>query len=131
MEWKFTGDKPVYQQIVERLSGAILTGKYPAGQRIPSVRELAAQARVNPNTMQRALQEMEERRLLITMGTTGRCVTEDQQVLEDLRCRAVDQAIQLCAEQLRILGVSAEQAAQRMLELEKGEQKYGCCITDD
>lgn len=131
MEWKFTGDKPVYHQIIDLLSGAILTGKYLPGQRIPSVRELAAQARVNPNTMQRALQEMEERRLLITMGTTGRCVTEDRQVLEDLRCRAVDQAIQLCAEQLRILGVSAEQAAQRMLELEKGEQKYGCCITDD
>ena len=129
MEWKFTGDKPVYQQIVERLSGAILTGKYPAGQRIPSVRELAAQARVNPNTMQRALQEMEDQKLLITLGTTGRCVTEDQQVLEDLRCRAVDQAIQLCAEQLRILGVSAEQAAQLMLELEKGEKQYECCIT--
>lgn len=122
MEWKFTGDKPVYQQIVERLSCAILAGKYPAGQRIPSVRELAAQARVNPNTMQRALQELEDQQLLITWGTTGRCVTEDQQILEDLRRRTVDQAIRLCTEQLRILGISVEQAAQRMLELEKGEK---------
>lgn len=121
MEWKFTGDKPVYQQIVALVSDAILIGEYPAGQRIPSVRELAAQAKVNPNTMQRALQELEEQQLLVNFGTSGRSVTEDKQVLEELHRTIVDQTLRQYADRLRILGISVQQASQRMLELEKGE----------
>ena len=57
--WKFTGNQPVYLQIMEQIRGAILAGEYPPGGRIPPVRDLAAQAQVNPNTMQRALLELE------------------------------------------------------------------------
>ena len=51
MNWKFTGDRPVYQQIMAAIRGAILTGELPPGKKILSVRDLAAQAQVNPNTM--------------------------------------------------------------------------------
>ena len=55
MNWKFAGDRPVYQQIMAAIRGAILKGELPPGGKVPSVRDLAAQAQVNPNTMQRAL----------------------------------------------------------------------------
>ena len=61
MEWKFSGDRPVYQQIMEAVCGSVLKGEWTPGQKIPSVRDLAAQAKVNPNTMQRALTELERR----------------------------------------------------------------------
>ena len=75
MNWKFTGERPVYQQIVATIRAAILTGEYPPGMKVPSVRDLAAQAQVNPNTMQRALTELEREGLLLGGGTSGRTVT--------------------------------------------------------
>ena len=59
MDWKFTGDRPIWQQLTEQLTLRILKGQYPPGERLPAVRELAAQAGVNPNTMQRALAQLE------------------------------------------------------------------------
>ena len=112
MEWKFTGGEPVYQQIMEQFRGAVLLGEYPAGARIPSVRELAAQAKVNPNTMQRALYELEREQLLITHGTLGRYVTRDESVLEALRQQVVAKTIRHCAELLGSLGLTLEDAAQ-------------------
>ena len=72
MNWKFAGDRPVYQQIMENIRGAVLRGELPPGGRVPSVRELAMQAQVNPNTMQRALTELEREGLLVGGGTSGR-----------------------------------------------------------
>ena len=60
MNWKFTGDRPVYQQIMDTLRGAVLQGELPPGEKVPSVRELAARAQVNPNTVQRALTELSQ-----------------------------------------------------------------------
>lgn len=120
MDWKFTGDKPVYQQIMEQLRIAVLAREFAPGDRIPSVRELAAQARVNPNTMQRALLELEQERLLINHGTAGRCVTEDQAILDLLHKQAVEQAVQSCACQFHVLGLNMRQAAQLLLEAEEG-----------
>ena len=74
MNWKFSGDRPVYQQIMENIRGAVLGGELPPGGRVPSVRELAMQAQVNPNTMQRALTELEREGLLVGGGTSGRTV---------------------------------------------------------
>ena len=78
MNWKFSGDRPVYQQIMENIRGAVLRGELPPGGRVPSVRELAMQAQVNPNTMQRALTELEREGLLIGGGTSGRTVTKEE-----------------------------------------------------
>ena len=55
MDWQFTEDRPIWQQLTDQLALRILKGEYPPGERLPGVRELAAQAGVNPNTMQRAM----------------------------------------------------------------------------
>ena len=85
MNWKFSGDRPVYQQIMENIRGAVLGGELPPGGRVPSVRELAMQAQVNPNTMQRALTELERDGLVYSQRTSGRYVTEDQTAITEAR----------------------------------------------
>ena len=77
MEWSIVAGRPVYLQLIEQLELAIVVGEYPPGEKIPGVRDLAAQAQVNPNTMQRALAELEARGLLETQRTAGRTVTGD------------------------------------------------------
>ena len=72
MNWSITAGRPVYVQLVEQLELALVAGEFPPGSRIPPVRELAADAGVNPNTMQRALQELESRGLLQAQRTAGR-----------------------------------------------------------
>lgn len=81
MAWNFASDRPIYLQIIEHIQADVICGKYTQGERMPSVRELAAEASVNPNTMQRALSELEESGLLVSQRTTGRFVTEDTSVL--------------------------------------------------
>ena len=118
MEWKFTGERAVYQQIVTTIQGAVLSGEYPPGGRIPAVRELAAQARVNPNTMQRALAELERQGLLVVAGTAGRYVTENKEVLDRLRCQQLSELAQECARQFAAYGLTPKEAAALLEELE-------------
>ena len=122
MNWKFTGDRPVYQQIMEQIRGAILKGELLPGERIASVRDLAAQAQVNPNTMQRALTELEREGLLIGGGTSGRTVTKEEQVLSAMRQKALEDLARECAEKFMVFGVTPEQAAELLRKLEKEEE---------
>lgn len=85
MSWQFTGDRTIYSQIVEQLQLRIVTGVYPPGGKIDPVRELAAEAGVNPNTMQRALAELERLELVYSQRTAGRFVTEDLERIGALR----------------------------------------------
>ena len=85
MKWQFDNDRPIYTQLIEQIEQWVLSGEYPPGSRLPGVRELAADAAVNPNTMQRALAELETAGLLSTQSTNGRFVTEDKQYIEKLR----------------------------------------------
>ena len=121
MNWKFTGERPVYQQIVATIRAAILTGEYPPGMKVPSVRDLAAQAQVNPNTMQRALTELEREGLLVSGGTSGRRVTEEETVLEEMKEQSILELARECAEKFRVFGLSPAQAAQRLMLLEEQE----------
>lgn len=121
MDWKFTGSKPVYQQIMEHFRAAVLAGEYPPGSRVPSVRELASRANVNPNTVQRALMELEREGLLRSVGTMGRCVTEQTEILDALRQQAVERLVHTYALRMRELGLSMHQAATLLLEQEKEE----------
>lgn len=121
MQWKFSGGRPVYVQIMEHIRGAILMGEFPPGARIPPVRDFAAQAQVNPNTMQRALLELEREGLLISCGTTGRFVADNKAILDDMRKKAVDAAIRASAEQYKALGLSLSEAAQLLMKLEEEE----------
>ena len=121
MNWKFSGDRPVYQQIMELMRGGIVNGELPPGGKIPSVRELAAQAQVTPNTMQRAMPALEREGLLVSGGTSGRTVTENPEVLEKMREAVLQELARECAEKFMVFGITPSQAAQLLLELEKEE----------
>lgn len=121
MNWKFAGDRPVYQQIMENIRGAVLRGELPPGGRVPSVRELAMQAQVNPNTMQRALTELEREGLLVGGGTSGRTVTKDEAVLARMRQEVLDTLARECTEKFRVFGITPAQAAEIILHVEEKE----------
>ena len=122
MNWKFAGDRPVYQQIMENIRGAVLQGELPPGGRVPSVRELAMQAQVNPNTMQRALTELEREGLLVGGGTSGRTVTKDETVLATMRQEVLDALARECVEKFKVFGISPAQAAEIMLRVKEEEE---------
>ena len=92
MNWNIRNDAPVYTQLVDQIARAIILGQLPPGGRLPSVREFAADAGVNPNTMQRALAELEARGLLETQRTAGRTVTGDVEKIAQTR-RALAQTL--------------------------------------
>ena len=123
MNWKFTGDRPVYQQIMQTLRGAVLKGALPPGGKIPSVRDLAAEAQVNPNTMQRALTELEREGLLVSGGTSGRSVTEDAGILRKMKQDILTDLARECAEKFMMFGVTPSQAAQLLLDLEQTKEE--------
>ena len=85
MAWDLDNGRPIYAQLVERIQMQIVSGLYPPGSRLPSVRELAAVAAVNPNTMQKAFAELERSGLIVTQRTNGRTVTEDAELIRDIR----------------------------------------------
>lgn len=122
MEWKFSGGLPVYQQIKKIMRIAVLTGEYPSGSRIPSVRDLAAQARVNPNTVQRALMELEQENIFISGGTSGRYVTSDQKVLAHLRQQEIHDLLADFSGRLRMLGVTTGEAADLLRKMDEQEE---------
>ena len=112
MEWHFNNAAPIYSQLVEQMTLRIVTAVYMPGQRMPSVRELAVEAGVNPNTMQRALAALDGEGLSIPNRTIGRTVTEDEGVLEAMRSRLAGNIIDQFFEATAELGYSNEQAVQ-------------------
>lgn len=122
MNWRFSGDRPVYQQIMSLIRGAVLRGELSPGGKIPSVRELAAEAQVNPNTMQRAMSELEREGLLVSGGTSGRTVTENPEVLERMRSSTLEELARECAEKFMVFGITPTQAAQLLLNLENEKE---------
>ena len=109
MEWQIAAGRPVYIQLVEQLERAVVTGVYPPGERVPAVRDLAAQAQVNPNTMQRALAEMESRGLLVTQRTSGRTVTADTALIAKTRQALAASLAQDFLAQAKALGLTREE----------------------
>ena len=87
MAWKLDSDRPIYSQLVEQIEMLIISGSYPPGSKLPSVRELAAQAGVNPNTMQKTFSELEQSGLIVTQRTAGRFVTGDELLIKQIRTR--------------------------------------------
>ena len=109
MEWQIAAGRPFYIQLVEQLERAVVTGVYPPGERVPAVRDLAAQAQVNPNTMQRALAEMESRGLLVTQRTSGRTVTSDTALIAKTRQALAASLAQDFLAQAKALGLTREE----------------------
>lgn len=104
MAWNLNADQPLYIQIVNRLKLDIISGKYKPGDKIESVRDLAQIAAVNPNTMQKALQELEKTELIKTQRTNGRYITENQELLQNLKAEILLQYLQEFMEKARKFG---------------------------
>ena len=115
MEWTIRGDAPVYTQLVEQITLAIIRGDYPPGERIPSVRELSAEAGVNPNTMQRALSELEREGFVQTQRTAGRTVTEDAALLQREKERFAHAAVEAFFTSMQRLGYDRSEAIQLIM----------------
>lgn len=109
MEWKFDDQKPIYVQISEELLLRIIAGTYQPGSRFPSVRELAAEASVNPNTMQKALAELEGSGLIYAVRTSGRFVTENENEIAEARRRLAEKRVSEFLAQMNSLGVGREE----------------------
>lgn len=110
MGWNVEGSGPIWMQLHRQLMQRISSGVYPRGSKIPTVRELAAEAGVNPNTMQRALAQLEAEGLVVTNRTAGRTVTEDGEVLSRMCRQLAREQIQAYFDGMERLGFTRQQA---------------------
>lgn len=110
MAWQFDNDRPIYTQLLEKIRILIISGVYPAGSRLPSVRELASEASVNPNTMQKALMELERSGLIYSQRTSGRFVTEDQDQIASMRRTIAQSQVTDFLNSMKQLGYDADEA---------------------
>ena len=109
MDWSFQGDAPIYTQLVEQIKVAIVTGVFPPGERLPSVRDLATEAGVNPNTMQRALAQLESEQLVYSQRTAGRFVTEDSRVIDAAKRELAQRHVERFLAAMHRLGIKQEE----------------------
>lgn len=93
MSWDFKSDRPIYKQLIDQIAIMIFSGTYSPGSKLPSVRDIAKEAAVNPNTMQRALAKLEEDGLIITHRTSGRFITEDENMINKAKTRLAQEQI--------------------------------------
>lgn len=122
MPWELSNDRPIYLQLMERIQMDIVSGKYQAGGKLPSVRDLAVEAAVNPNTMQKALSELERNGLVYSQRTSGRFITEDITMIKELKKQLATEHILEYFEKMKQLGFEKEEALQLMQERIKGEK---------
>jgi DNA-binding transcriptional regulator YhcF (GntR family) len=109
VNWSFQPDRPIYVQLIERIKLLIVSGAYPAGSRLPSVRDMASEASVNPNTLQKALSELEREGLVYTQRTSGRFVTEDENMIKQVKKELAIEQIELVTKKLIEMGFSKEE----------------------
>ena len=109
MPWKLDSNLPIYTQIIEHIQLDIISGLYQPGDRLPSVRDLAAEASVNPNTMQKALSELERSGLLHSQRTSGRFITEDEAMITQVREELAKKQIQEFMERMNKMGFDGEE----------------------
>ena len=110
MNFIFDNDRPIYIQLVEQLKEYIVAGKFKAGEKLPSVREFAMQIKVNPNTVQKALTEIENQKLIYTERTNGKFVTENKELIENIKKELANQKVQKYFKDMNKLGINKEDA---------------------
>lgn len=115
MTWVLNPDRPIYLQLVEQIRLKIVSGAYPPGSKLPSVRDLASEAAVNPNTMQKALSELERLELLHTQRTSGRYITDDVERIAQVKQDLAYQQISDFFTQMENLGYTKEDSI-RLIE---------------
>lgn len=120
-KWNLTSDRPVFLQIIEKLKRDIVTGVYGPGDKLPSVRDFAGEAAVNPNTMQRALSELEREGLVYTKRTNGRFITEDTTMIDQLKQQMALDAISQFLNNMQQLGFSGKETLDLLRDAVKEE----------
>ena len=121
MPWILDDTRPIYLQLEDIIKSKIIAGIYKPGQKLPSVRELAAEAAVNPNTMQKALAELERSGLVYSQRTSGRYITEDTAIMQNLKHQLAHDLIQQFLEAMAHLGYTREESIQLLIEESKEE----------
>ena len=111
MKWNLSADRPIYAQLIEQITSAIVAGEYQPREKLPSVRDLAEEAAVNPNTMQKALAELERSGLVYTQRTAGRYITEDKAMLKKIKEDIALTQIHQFLEQMGRLGLTPQESA--------------------
>lgn len=117
MDYIFDNERPIYIQLVEMIRIDIVSGKFKKGQKLPSVRELALIMKVNPNTMQKALAELENEKLIYTERTNGKYVTEDEELIENAKKELAQEKVNNYLKSMQNIGINYESAIKYLQEL--------------
>ena len=121
MSWDLDNSRPIYLQIMERIQQEIVSGHYKAGDKLPSVRDLALEAAVNPNTMQKALAELERSGLVYSQRTSGRYISEDKKLLGKIRREMAEEHIHRFLEAMHQLGFTTDDVSAMVQDILKEE----------
>ena len=124
MAEQFDSSRPIYAQLVERLKARILAGTYPPGGHLDSVRDLAAAAGVNPNTMQKALSELERSGLVYSQRTSGRFITEDKELIHQMKKELAAAEVSAFVAHMKQLGITPEEIRQLLAETIEEEKNH-------
>ncbi len=110
--WELKDDRPIYLQLMEQVTLRIVSGVYPPGSKLPAVRDLAAEAAVNPNTMQKAMGELEQSGLVYSQRTAGRFITEDETMIMEAKRSIAKEHIQVFLARMSALGITKNESVQ-------------------
>ena len=124
MPWNLDSARPIYLQIIERVQMDIVTGQYQPGDKLPSVRDLAQEAAVNPNTMQKALSELERSGLIYSQRTSGRFITEDKELIHQMKKELAAAEVSAFVAHMKQLGISPEEIRQLLAETIEEEENH-------
>nr|WP_297874152.1 GntR family transcriptional regulator [uncultured Blautia sp.] len=122
MSWNLNSERPIYAQIMERITMDIISGIYTPGAKLPSVRDLAQEAGVNPNTMQKALSELERTGLLFSQRTSGRFITEDLAMIEKTKHDLASMQIREFLEKMERIGFTKDTIIELMEKIKNEEE---------
>jgi len=122
MPWTLNSERPIYAQIIERIQLEIISGHYSPGAKIPSVRDLASEAAVNPNTMQKALTELEKTGLVSSKRTSGRYITEDVLMIQSTKKKIATDYINEFLDRIKQLGFEKEEIVELILQLSREDE---------
>lgn len=124
MPWNLDSSRPIYLQIIERVQMDIITGRYQPGDKLPSVRDLAQEAAVNPNTMQKALSELERSGLIYSQRTSGRFITEDKELIHQMKKELAAAEVSAFVAHMKQLGITPEEIRHLLAETIEEEENH-------
>ncbi len=124
MPWNLDSSRPIYLQIIERVQMDIITGRYQPGDKLPSVRDLSQEAAVNPNTMQKALSELERSGLIYSQRTSGRFITEDKELIHQMKKELAAAEVSAFVAHMKQLGITPEEIRQLLAETIEEEENH-------